>query len=104
MWLRLASFSGSGRKHYHRFLGDNGYGLGEHGQWMKQTVFEYAAGIPFMMFGAGVEARRKACNRTVEFLDIYLVLADRCEGKTVMGYSLRTERYRYTITQKIRAN
>ncbi len=119
------------------FWGDNGYGLGEHGQWMKQTVFEYAAGIPFMMCGAGVQAHGKACNRTVEFLDIYPTLADLCElkdipknlhgvslrpllnnpsakwdrpaitqvqrsrqGKTVMGYSLRTERYRYTMWDK----
>ncbi len=119
------------------FWGDNGYGLGEHGQWMKQTVFEYAAAIPFMMCGAGVTSHGKPCKRTVEFLDVYPTLADLCElkdtpknlhgvslrpllknpstkwdrpaisqvnrnrqGKSVMGYTLRTERYRYTMWDK----
>ena len=118
------------------FWSDHGYGLGEHGQWMKQTVFEYAARTPLMMCGAGVPSRGKACGRTVEFLDLYPTLVDLCELKNasthlhgtslkpllanpqmawdrpaltqvqrprpgsqlgpVRGYSLRTERYRYT--------
>lgn len=115
------------------FWGDNGYQLGEHGQWMKQTVFERAARIPLLIGGAGVEARGRACPRTVELLDLYPTLVDVCglqgapsnlqgrslkpllakvdapwdkpaisqvrrkDGKTiVMGYSLRTERYRYS--------
>lgn len=65
------------------FFSDHGYGLGEHGQWMKQTVFEYAARTPLMMCGAGVPSRGKACGRTVEFLDIYPTLADLCELKDV---------------------
>ena len=121
------------------FWSDHGYGLGEHGQWMKQTVFEYAAGAPVMMCGAGVPSHGKPCKRTVEFLDMYPTLADLCElkdvpknlhgvslrpllnnpnapwdrpaitqvqrtrqGKTVMGYSLRTERHRYTMWDKTR--
>lgn len=116
------------------FWSDHGYGLGEHGQWMKQTVFEYAARSPMMMCGAGVPARGRVCGRTVEFLDMYPTLADLCgltevpaglHGKSlrpllenpgapwdrpavtqvhrarkpdpVRGYSLRTERYRYTM-------
>ena len=117
------------------FWSDHGYGLGEHGQWMKQTVFEYAARSPLMMCGAGVQARGQACARTVEFLDLYPTLADLCGlqnvpqrlhgrsvrpllvnpranwsrpavtqvhrgrqgGAAVRGYSLRTERYRYTM-------
>ena len=115
------------------FWGDNGYHLGEHGQWMKQTVFEPAARIPLVMGGAGVRARGKACSRTVELLDIYPTLVDLCglsgapanlqgrslvpllqnpgkpwdhpavsqmlrsgRAKPVMGYSIRTERYRYS--------
>jgi uncharacterized sulfatase len=115
------------------FFSDHGYGLGEHGQWMKQAVFEYAARAPLMMCGAGVPSHGKACGRTVEFLDIYPTLADLCglkdvpsrlhgkslrpllqnpaapwdrpaitqvqrarQGNPLMGYSLRTERYRYT--------
>jgi uncharacterized sulfatase len=116
------------------FWSDHGYGLGEHGQWMKQTVFEYAARSPLMICGAGVPARGEACGRTVEFLDLYPTLSDLCGLKgvpkhlhgtslkplvenprapwdrpaitqvhrtrqdvTVRGYSLRTERHRYTM-------
>ena len=35
------------------FWGDNGYQLGEHGQWMKQTNFEAAARIPMIADAAG---------------------------------------------------
>jgi uncharacterized sulfatase len=116
------------------FWSDHGYGLGEHGQWMKQTVFEYSARSPLMMCGAGVAARGQACGRTVEFLDIYPTLADLCglkdaptrlhgkslrsllenprapwdrpavtqvqrarQGGALRGYSLRTERHRYSM-------
>lgn len=117
------------------FWSDHGYGLGEHGQWMKQTNFEYSARSPLMMCGAGVTARGQACGRTVEFLDLYPTLADLCgldglpkrldgvslrpllenpraprdrpavtqvhRGRqgapAVRGYSLRNERYRYTM-------
>ena len=118
------------------FWSDHGYGLGEHGQWMKQTVFEYSARAPLMLCGAGVESRGKTCARTVEFLDIYPTLVELCglsnvpthlhgtslrpllknpnaawdrpaitqvqrqpqrpEGP-IHGYSMRTERYRYTM-------
>lgn len=112
------------------FLSDHGYGLGEHGQWMKQTVFEYSARSPLMMCGAGIKARGRACGRPVEFLDIYPTLAEvsglknvpaglhgrslrpllnnpgarwdygavsQVQRQRVMGYSLRTERHRYSM-------
>jgi iduronate 2-sulfatase len=60
------------------FWGDNGYHLGEHGQWMKQTVFEPASRIPLLIGGAGVPARAQASQRTVELLDLYPTLADVC--------------------------
>jgi iduronate 2-sulfatase len=112
------------------FWGDNGYHLGEHGQWMKQMVFEPASRIPFLIGGAGVTARGRGCPRTVELLDIYPTLAEVCNlreassnlqgrslapllahpdaawdkpaisqvhrGTKVRGYSIRTERYRYS--------
>ncbi len=116
------------------FWSDHGYQLGEHGQWMKQTVFEASARVPLLVGGAGVEARNTASSRTVELLDLYPTLADLCQlqeapanlhgrslrpltgnakaawnkpaitqvrrvkqgSPTIMGYSLRTERYRFT--------
>jgi uncharacterized sulfatase len=120
------------------FWSDHGYALGEHGQWMKQTVFEAATRIPLIFAGPGVKARGRASPRTVEMLDFYPTLADLCglenvpanlhgkslrpllenpaagwdrpavsqmrrianpqapNRKIVDGYSLRTERYRYT--------
>jgi uncharacterized sulfatase len=117
------------------FWSDHGYQLGEHGQWMKQTVFEASARVPLLIGGAGVSKRNVVSRRTVELLDLYPSLADLCELKNVpanlhgrslvpltrkvdavwdkpavtqvrrlnpqsqqslMGYSLRTERYRYT--------
>jgi len=115
------------------FWSDHGYQLGEHGQWMKQTVFEASARVPLLIGGAGIEKRGVASGRTVELLDLYPTLAELCQlqgtptnlhgrsvvpltrkpnaswnkpavtqvrrlndSKTIMGYSLRTERYRYT--------
>jgi uncharacterized sulfatase len=115
------------------FWGDNGYQLGEHGQWMKQTNFEAAARIPLVMSAPGIRGRGRACGRTVELLDLYPTLAAVCglehtppglqgrslapllenpnarwdapaisqmerraQSQRVMGYSMRTERYRYT--------
>lgn len=60
------------------FWSDHGYQLGEHGQWMKQTVFEPSAHSPLIIAGAGVKARGKVCRRTVEFLDIYPTLSRLC--------------------------
>lgn len=53
------------------FWSDHGYQLGEHGQWMKQTLWEPSARSPLIIGGAGVKARGKTCGRTVEFLDLY---------------------------------
>ncbi len=114
------------------FWSDHGYLLGEHGQWMKQMLFEPSARTPLIIAGAGVKARGKACLRTVEFLDLYptaaalagltgipanlhgtslLPLLDnpkhawnrpavtQVDRQKVSGYSLRTERHRYTMWQ-----
>lgn len=112
------------------FWSDHGYGTGEHGQWMKQTVFEAATRLPLIVHAPGAKARGKGCGRTVELLDLYPTLADLCglaqvpgnlhgkslrplldnpaaawdrpaisqvnRGTKATGYSIRTERYRFT--------
>jgi uncharacterized sulfatase len=60
------------------FWSDHGYQLGEHGQWMKQTLFEWSARAPLIVAGAGVQARGRGCARTVEMLDLYPTLVDLC--------------------------
>jgi uncharacterized sulfatase len=114
------------------FWADHGYNLGEHGQWMKQSLFEPAARVPLLIGGAGVDARGRTCLRTTEHLDVYPTVAELCglqppvhlQGRSLMpllknpnarwdspaitqlqptaakqvrGYSIRTERYRYTF-------
>ena len=57
------------------FLSDHGYHLGEHGQWMKQTLFERSARAPLIVAGPGVAAKGRSTSRVVEFLDLYPTLA-----------------------------
>jgi len=119
------------------FWADHGWQLGQHGQWMKQTLFEHAARVPVIFAGAGIATHGESCHRTIEHLDIYPTLAELCEldrtpdnlhGESLVpllknpgaawdkpavtqiarpsgehpeltGYSVRTERYRYTSWQ-----
>ena len=114
------------------FLSDHGYHLGEHGQWMKQTLFERSARTPLLIAGPGVAAKGGSSSRTVELLDVYPTLAALAgvrpppglHGRSLMsllenpaarwdhpaitqvrrgaagsffkGYSIRTDKWRYT--------
>lgn len=117
------------------FWADHGWQLGQHGQWEKQTLFEWSARVPFLMAGPGVTSGG-VMKRTTEHLDIYPTLVELCglqnapkmHGKSltgvlkdaggavwdkpaitqvrrggsknprpINGYSIRTQRYRYTL-------
>lgn len=118
------------------FLSDHGYHLGEHGQWMKQTLFERATRAPVIVAGPGISSKGRSTSRVVEFLDLYPTLAalagvrapQGLHGRSLtpllrdpqakwdhpaltqvrrgpaasayMGYSIRTEKWRYTEWDK----
>lgn len=113
---------------------DNGFLLGQHGQWQKQLLFDESARVPLIIYAPGVKGNGKGSPRPVELLDVYPTLKELCKlpdppqtlegrslvpllehpsapfkpavfsqvtrslgkGKTIMGYSARTERWRYT--------
>ena len=72
------------------FCSDHGYNVGQHGQWMKQSLFENSARVPLIIELPGI-TNGKSCLRTVELLDIYPTLAELCglkPPKDIQGKSL----------------
>jgi len=108
------------------FTSDHGYHMGEHGHWQKTTLFENATRVPLIIAGPGVEAKGKSTRAPAEMIDFYPTLAELAglkekapeylSGISLVpalkdpaarprkdalsqyerGYSLRTERWRYT--------
>jgi arylsulfatase A-like enzyme len=60
------------------FWGDHGWHLGEKGMWSKQTLFEPAARVPFVISLPGAKGSGKVSPRTVEFVDMYPTLVEAC--------------------------
>ena len=109
--------------------GDHGWHLGDHSLWAKQTNFEQATHVPFLIYNP--QAAHEVITSPVEFIDFYPTLCEmtstpapqQLKGKSLvplmknetvtsnhykyavsqfprgskMGYSIRSERYRYTI-------
>ena len=106
------------------FTSDHGYHMGEHGSYQKTTLFENATRVPLVIAGPGVTSTGQATDAPAEMVDFYPTLAelaglqgpDYLSGVSLVpalrdpsarprsaaltqysnGYSLRTERYRYT--------
>lgn len=106
------------------FISDHGYHMGEHGYYQKMTLFENAARVPMIVSVPGMRSAGASTNSLIESLDLYPTLAELC-GTTPPpilsgvsqtkvlddpntkardsaltqhhdGYTLRTDRYRYT--------
>lgn len=105
------------------FLSDHGYHLGEHGHWQKQTLFEEATRVPFILRNPDNLSSVVTEFAPVELVDLYptvaawagLVSPAQLPGRNVLrpreaedqvfpgaytewrrGASLRTERHRIT--------
>jgi uncharacterized sulfatase len=74
------------------FWSDHGYHLGEHGLWMKQSLFDESSRVPMVIVAPGAKGNGKSSPRTVELLDLYPTLADLSgltPPKDLAGASLR---------------
>ena len=106
------------------FTSDHGYHMGEHGHWQKTTLFENATRVPLIISSPDQRDKGGVVTSPVEMIDIYPTLAElsgleapdflsgvslaasmdnssvkpreSALSQYMQGYSIRTERFRYT--------
>lgn len=60
------------------FFSDNGFLLGQHGQWQKQLLFDESARVPLIVYAPGAKGNGRSSPRAVELLDVYPTLQELC--------------------------
>lgn len=106
------------------FTSDHGYHMGEHGHYQKTTLFENATRVPLIISSPDQKEKGGVVKSPVEMVDIYPTLAelsgleapeflsgvslagsmddssvaprDSALSQYMQGYSIRTDRFRYT--------
>ena len=61
------------------FWGDHGWQLGEHAEWAKQTTFEIANRVPFLLRVPGMTDQGLMTDKLVEMVDLFPTLVEAAE-------------------------
>ena len=56
--------------------GENGWKIGEHGSWCKQTKHAVDNKVPLPVYAVGMRTQSRTCGRLIELVDLYPTLCD----------------------------